>query len=183
MKRIITAALIAALLLGLAIPVAVNAANGSITRNKSAVELYVGEKYQITAKNGDGAVWSSSDPSVVLVDSEGNLFGASVGSATVKAEKDGETAECTVYVVEKEYGFDDNIMISIFWPPTPEYNTDEQYKYMADAGITWVMGAGDNPGTKAVQTKMLELCYKYGIHMTVGDNRLGGNLPNMNDKK
>ena len=183
MKRIITAALITALLLGLAITVAVNAANGSITMNKSAVELYVGERYQISAKNGDGAVWSSSDPSVVLVDSEGNLFGASVGTATVKAEKDGETAECTVYVVEKEYSFDDNIMISIFWPPTQGYITDEQYKYMADAGITYVMGSGDNLGAKDVQLQMLELCYKYGIHMTVGDNRLGGNLPNMNEKR
>ena len=176
--------IITALLLGLAAPVAVYAgSNGSITMNKNAIELYIGEKYQITVKNGDGAVWSSSDPSVVLVDNEGNLFGASAGIATVKAEKDGNTAECTVYVVEKEYSFDDNIMISIFWPPTQGYVNDEQYKYMADAGITYVMGAGDNIGSKSVQLKMLELCYKYGIHMTVGDDRLGGNLPNMTEKR
>ena len=33
--------------------------------------------------------------------------------------------------------FDENIMLSVFWPPTPAYINDEQYRLMADAGINW----------------------------------------------
>lgn len=84
---------------------------------------------------------------------------------------------------KKAYSFDDNIMISIFWPPTQGYINDTQYKYMADAGITWVMGSGDNLGAKDVQMKMLALCDKYGIGMTVGDSRLGSNLLNIKEDK
>lgn len=76
----------------------------------------------------------------------------------------------------EKFDFNKNILISIFWPPTPGYITDEQYKYMADAEIDWVLGAGDGTGTKANQMKMLELCSKYGIGMCVGDDRFGGNL-------
>ena len=87
-------------------------------------------------------------------------------------------------VMEKPaFDFNKNILISIFWPPTPEYINDEQYKYMADAEIDWVLGAGDGTGTKANQMKMLELCDKYGIGMCVGDDRFGGNLLNMSDSR
>ena len=42
--------------------------------------------------------------------------------------------------------FDENIMLSVFWPPTPAYINDEQYRLMADAGINWVLGAGEETG-------------------------------------
>lgn len=48
------------------------------------------------------------------------------------------------------YAFDDNIMISVYWPPTADYINETQYKYLADAGITWVMGAGDDDGADAI---------------------------------
>lgn len=81
------------------------------------------------------------------------------------------------------FDFNKNILISIFWPPTSEYINDEQYKYMADAEIDWVLGTGDGIGSKEDQLKMLELCSKYGIGMCVGDNRFGNRLLNYKPDK
>ncbi len=151
---------------------------------RAALELYVGEtdKLVLSGTGKDDASFSSSDDKVVTVDKEGGVKGIAPGTAEITAKYGGSTAVCKVYVVEKEYSFDDEIMISVFWPPTQGYINDEQYKYMADAGITYVMGSGDNLGAKEVQLQMLELCYKYGIRMTVGDGRLGGSLLNMSEK-
>lgn len=85
------------------------------------------------------------------------------------------------HVMNDGFSFDDNILISIFWPPTQEYLNDEQWQYMKDAEIDWIMSSGDNLGSEDVQMKMLDLCNKYGIHMTVADNRLGINLLDMNE--
>ncbi|MBO4869873.1 MAG: discoidin domain-containing protein [Clostridia bacterium] len=182
--RIAVSALLALLfVLSSVMPAAASGSTVTLKLNKTALELVVGETYPLTVSGADGLRWSSSDEGVVKVDADGNLTGVSAGVATVKVENDGGSAEATVYVVEKEYGFDDNIMISIFWPPTQKYITEEQYQYMEDAGITWIMGSGDNLGNKNVQLKMLQLAYKHGIHMTVGDGRLGGNLPSMTAKQ
>ncbi|MBO4325643.1 MAG: discoidin domain-containing protein [Clostridia bacterium] len=158
-------------------------ASGTLTMTRNALELFIGETDTLTLKkSSENVSWTTSDSSIVTVDKDGNVKGIAVGQAEITAS-DGETsAVCKVFVVEKEYSFDDDIMISIFWPPTSQYINDEQYKYMADAGITYVMGSGDNLGSKEDQLKMLELCYKYGIRMTVGDSRLGGNLLNMSEK-
>ena len=86
-------------------------------------------------------------------------------------------------VSKQPFDFNKNILISIFWPPTTDYITDEQYKYMADAEIDWVLGTGDGIGSKKKQLKMLELCSKYGIGMCVGDDRFGGNLLGMSESR
>ena len=158
-------------------------ASSSLSMVREALELYIGEEDTLTIKGGGETVsWESSDSGVVTVDNKGNVKGIAAGTAEITAKSGEGTCVCKVFVVEKEYSFDDDIMISVFWPPTQEYINDEQYKYMADAGITYVMGSGDNLGAKDVQLKMLELCYKYGIRMTVGDDRLGSRLLNMNEK-
>ncbi len=80
------------------------------------------------------------------------------------------------------FDFDENICLSIFWPPTPEYITDEQYQLITDAGINWVMGAGEETlATAENQKKMLELCEKYGLGMTVQDGKFGDNLLNKSE--
>ncbi len=81
------------------------------------------------------------------------------------------------------YDFDDNICLSVFWPPTSDYINDEQYRLMAEAGINWVMGGGDNLGAEATQKKMLELCEKYGIGMTVAADSFGANLLGKTEKQ
>ena len=162
----------------------VSASGGSPSLVRSALELVIGEEDTLTLKNDPGGVsWTSSDTGVVSVDNGGKVKGIATGTAEITAAWDGGSEVCKVFVVEKEFSFDDNILISIFWPPTHDYINDEQYKYMADAEIDWVMGSGDNMGSKEDQLKMLELCYKYGIHMTVGDSRFGGNLLSMSDKQ
>ncbi|MBP5766862.1 MAG: discoidin domain-containing protein [Clostridia bacterium] len=184
--KAVTAALLTAAVLLAAVPLtvlfgSVGAKAAALSMVREALELYVGEedKLELKGEGSANATWKSSDESVVTVDKDGAVKGLKVGTAEITATSGAAEAVCKVYVVEKEYSFDDDIMISIFWPPTSDYINDEQYKYMADAGITWVMGAGDNLGSKKDQKKMLELCYKYGIHMTVGDSRLGGNLTSM----
>jgi hypothetical protein len=106
------------------------------------------------------------------------LLAFTAGAVLPAAASDGGTD-----VAKEKFDFNKNILISIFWPPTKDYITDEQYKYMADAEIDWVLGAGDGIGSKTSQMKMLELCSKYGIGMCVGDDRFGGNLLNMSPTK
>ena len=159
-------------------------ARALLTLDRSALELFVGEADQITpvfkATNESFAVtYKSADTSVATVDANGKITAKKLGKTTVTATCAAldQTATCTVEVVEDKYTYDENIMISIFWPPTPAYITDEQYKLIADAGVNWVLGAGEETlSTVENQAKMLELCAKYGIGMTVSDGYFGGSL-------
>ncbi len=152
--------------------------------NRTSIELYVNETDTLTpvfaGVEGTPAVtYKSADSSIVAVDANGKLTAKKLGKTTVTATVASLnlSAACTVEVVEVKHDFNENIMISIFWPPTPEYITDEQYKLMADAGINWVMGAGEETlATPENQAKMLELCAKYGMGMTINDGNFGDNL-------
>ena len=82
------------------------------------------------------------------------------------------------------YDYDENIIISVFYPPTLEFTTDEQYRLMADAGIDWVLGTGDpSINNPTAQKKMLELCEKYGMAMTVSDGNFGDHLQNKSEEQ
>ena len=156
--------------------------------NKHAIELIPGESAQLEMllsgfASAPSVTWKSDNASVATVDQNGKVSAKAKGEAIITAKAGNVAETCRVQVVEKKDRFDDNIMISIFWPPTKQYVNDEQYKLMADAGITYVMGAGDALGEKHVQEKMLELCAKYGMMMTVGDDRLGGNLLRMSEEE
>ncbi len=71
----------------------------------------------------------------------------------------------------------DNILLSVYWPPTKDHVNDEQYKYLADAGINHILGAGEETlHTPEIQNRMLELCEKYGMGMTVHDGSFGPEL-------
>ncbi len=174
------ATLILACMLGggatvVALPVgAADEARLSILR--PALELSLGETDTlvptVTGKaNGYTVTFESSDPAVVAVDEKGNLTAKKIGHATITVTLAGtnQAVNCSVTVIEKEHSFDDQIMITIFWPPTAAYINDEQFKLMADAGITQVMGAGPDQGSVEVQGKMLELCAKYGMGLTIED--------------
>ncbi len=125
-------------------------------------------------------VWTSSDPRVVTVDANGNLKAVAVGECTITVTDSvsGLSDTCRIFVVkERKNVFEDNIVISTFWPPIdPGYVVEEQYKLMADAGITYVMGAGENVGEKEDQLNMLSWCYKYGMQMMLGDDRMGPSM-------
>lgn len=152
--------------------------------NKHALKLTVGESAQLSMLLSGFAqtpsiAWKSDHTDVATVDANGMITAKGKGTATISATVGNVCETCTVQVVDEKSGFAENIMISIFWPPTKEYINDAQYKLMADAGITYVMGSGDALGAKETQEKMLALCDKYGMMMTVGDDRLGNNLLNM----
>lgn len=161
----------------------------SMSLPRTSIELLVGETDQLlpsfSGTNTPLAVtYRSDDSSIVSVAANGTLTAKKLGKTTVSVTctATGETASCTVAVVEKKYDFDENIMLSIFWPPTKDFITDEQYKLLADAGITWVMGAGEETlATVENQQKMLELCAKYGMGMTVSDGNFGGSLLNKSE--
>ena len=154
----------------------------SIRLDRFALELSVGETDTISpyvfGQTGTHSFsFESSDPSVVSVDASGNVVAHKLGSATITVTSGELSKECPVSVVETSFDFDRNILLSVFWPPTIEYVNDEQYKLMADAGINWVMGGGDpSISNPTIQTKMLELCAKYGIGMNVSDGNFGSRL-------
>ncbi len=159
-------------------------AKASLKLNRAAIELLVGETDTLApvfaGEDGKPAVtFKSADASVATVDANGKVTAKKLGKTTITATcaSINQSATCTVEVVEIKHDFNDNIMISIFWPPTPDYITDEQYKLMADAGINWVMGAGEETlATPENQAKMLELCAKYGMGMTINDGNFGDNV-------
>ena len=156
----------------------------ALTLDRTALELFKGETDKISpvfkgTKDTYDVTYKSSDTSVATVSADGTITAKKLGktTVTVTCAALGQTATCTVEVVDKKYSFDDNIMISIFWPPTPDYITDEQYKLLADAGVNWVMGAGEETlATVENQAKMLELCAKYGLGMTISDGSFGRSL-------
>ncbi len=160
-------------------------AEAAMSTQRKAYELLVGDTDIITptfigvGNDTPAVTYQSKDTSVATVDANGKITAKKLGKTaiTVSCASLGMTTEVSVSVVEKKFDFDDNILISIFWPPTPEYITDEQYKLIADAGVNWVLGAGEETlATPENQAKMLELCAKYGIGMTVSDGSFGRNL-------
>ncbi len=171
-------AMLLALLLGLGTvpPIPATAAEkGRMSLKRPALELSLGEEDQIIPVfehvSGTPAVtFRSADPSVVTVDQEGRLVAKKVGKTTitVSCASTGDTIELSVKVMEKEHSWDDKIMITTFWPPNPvEMVNDEQYKLLADAGITQVLGAGANMDGVETTEKMLAMCDKYGMGLTM----------------
>lgn len=159
-----------------------------IAMDRPALELLPGETDTLSVIDGNGvsipAFWSTTNKQVVTVSQNGEVTAVGVGEAMIIADvKGGESAVCNVFVVEKRKNvFEENITISTFWPPVgPDYITEEQYRWMAEAGITYVMGAGSNVGDKEDQMKMLSWCYKYGMQMMVGDIRMGPNMAKMSE--
>ncbi len=158
-----------------------------VSLDRPALELVCGETDKLSVKLNNTAAdpaaydWSSSDTSVVTVGADGTVTAAAAGSADITVSLKGQSEAstvCHIYVVtERRDIFNENVIISMFWPPIgPDYIVEEQYKLLADAGINYVMGAGENVDATADQLKMLEWCYKYGMRMTVGDGRLGPDL-------
>lgn len=157
--------------------------------DRAALELLVGETDTLVptfigVSDKPTITFESDNTAVATVDKNGKITAKALGSANIKVTCSAYnlTQSCKINVVEKKFDFDDNILLSIFWPPTPDYINDEQYQLIADAGINWVLGAGEETlATPEIQQKMLELCAKYGIGMTVSDGNFGKNLLGKSD--
>ncbi len=81
----------------------------SISLNQSSLTLQKGESFQLraaaTPKDASGKFrWSSGDPTVVTVDSKGNLSAVGVGKARIAAQAtdgSGKSERVTVYVTDR----------------------------------------------------------------------------------
>lgn len=71
--------------------------------------------------------------------------------------------------------FKDEIVISAFWPPMLDFVNDTQFQYMKDAHID-LMEYGNDPIFNDPDSvkKMLKLCEKYNIYVTLYDNAANG---------
>ncbi len=170
-------------------------AAGSLPMSKSALELEVGESDLLEAE-GSGMTWWSDDESVATVTTGGVVKGVRAGETTIHAQSDDGEGSVRVIVVEKKKSFDDNILISVFWPPTAEYMNggegderwDEQFSLMSEAGIDYLCNVtgrdrqqnasaalvGEN--SKETNLKMAEYAYRYGMRVSVADTRFGTNF-------
>jgi len=77
----------------------------SVSLDKASIDLTVGDSRQLTATTtpaGAQVTWTSSDDSIVTVDSTGKVNGTKAGSCIITAAtEDGLTATCTVNVLKK----------------------------------------------------------------------------------
>lgn len=194
-KRCLIVALAAIMLLLNALTCVASAVEASIEgitmkMVRPSIELFVGEidKLTVAFEGTDDTFnvsFASTDPSVVAVQEDGTVTARKLGETTVTATSAvlGQSVTCRVEVVEKKYSFDDNIMLSVFWPTEPELVGDEQWQLMADAGINWVGPGVETLCTPEIQARMLELCHKYGMGMDVTDSAFGGALTSKTDEE
>lgn len=70
----------------------------------------------------------------------------------------------------KGYG-DGDIVISVFWPPSKGFTTEEQYDYLVEAGID-LLEWGSDPTLftdEHTLSEALRLCNEKGIKITICD--------------
>ncbi len=78
----------------------------SITLSESSLSVGYKSKVKMNATltpaevYNNKIIWTSSDPSVATVDSEGTVTGVSLGMATITAESNNKTATCDITVVK-----------------------------------------------------------------------------------
>ena len=71
---------------------------------RESLNLYIGQSYQLSMKNGvTGVSYTSSDPAIVAVNRDGMVSAASAGSSVITAkDDDGNEAHCSVNVLRGE---------------------------------------------------------------------------------
>jgi uncharacterized repeat protein (TIGR02543 family) len=141
--------------------------NTTVTLNPTTLEVEVDETKTVTATTnpvGKSLTWSSSDPTTATVDSNGNVTGEKVGSATITAKPIlGEAKTCTVTVVAatKNYSVvEDQTLVHYlprlvganhFGSDLGTTNADGSYTFDGTAGGFWNGGGAqyDFPIPKA----------------------------------
>lgn len=173
--------------------------------DRTSVRLRPGQTASVTAEakvGGEDAAlqWSTDDEAVATVDENGLITAVAVGTTLIHArvaaegmsEEMQEELHKTVEVVvtDSTFRYDDNILISAFWPPTLEYmgeddaRWDEQYELLQKAGINLINNVtGNDLNAKETNLKMLDYADKYGMVVSVADNRFGANLKNLSAAK
>lgn len=125
-------------------------------------------------------VVSTSDESVATVDTDGTITAVAPGKATITLSMDETEMTVPVEVSEDIPQIGSDFLISLFWPPTKDYVNEEQYGYLADAGINLVQSThtGDLVD-RDTNMEMARLSAENGIFVSVADKQSGGNIPTM----
>lgn len=167
--------------------------------NKPALNLPVGESEQLSAflaENGvamnfpmmSAVTFESDNEQVATVDGNGNVLAIAKGTANISVASGEYSATVKVDVVERKEAFDDNILVTIFFPPTKRYLGDddakwtEQYDLLANAGIDYVNnvnGGAWDLVSKEDNLRMAAECYSRGMRVSVADSRMGPNFRNL----
>lgn len=156
-------------------------ANGEAVLNKTDLCLEIGEKDTVKIVGGNTPELTSNDPAVAKIE-DGNIVAVSVGKTTVNATLDGESAgTVNVEVVEHKKRVDDNICVSVFYPPRFDildyYDEEEwkrQFRYMQDAEIDLLNSTVGYSLT--TNLKYAAYSYAYDMLFSVCTNDFGRNL-------
>lgn len=111
---------------------------------------------------------SSSDEAVATVDGEGAITAVGVGTATVTLGTGAQAISVPVEVSDDVERIGDDLAITVFWPPLPEYVNDEQYDYLAEAGIDLVQ-ASQLTASPEINLEMARLAHERGMQTIVQD--------------
>ena len=95
--RLLCLLLVAALLLGIALPVAAD----TLTLNKVQTSIYVGKTLRLYPTSGTATNWKSSKTSIATVDQSGLVTGIKKGTCTISCRVNGKKLTCTMNVRKK----------------------------------------------------------------------------------
>lgn len=135
-----------------------------VTPNKDTLWLKPGESDTLTAtvkglpaEETPSLTFTSSDPSVVTVDTQGKVTAKGEGEAIITLRETSYSGEavCRV-IVEKEKNQVDNILITVPIWGNDRAITEEQFLWLRDADIDAVMAVGHD-NTVAKSERMLDI--------------------------
>ncbi|URZ00521.1 Ig-like domain-containing protein [Clostridium felsineum] len=118
----------------------------TISLNKTTDLIAVGGEDNLSATVspvGVGVTWTSSDPSIATVDSNGKILGVKAGQAKITATAaDGKTAECSVTVKSEQV----KLTVYMGYGVAKEYDLSEDE---VNDFINWYNARANNQTTKA----------------------------------
>lgn len=121
---------------------------------------------------------SSTDPAVATIDANGVITATGVGTATVTLATEATSLTVPVEVSDDIERIGDKFSVTVFWPPTADYVTAEQYDNLAAAGIDVIQNAQGRTAAREVNHEMARLAHERGMQIIVQDDRAGA-IPTM----
>ncbi|UFU03650.1 discoidin domain-containing protein [Ruania suaedae] len=125
---------------------------------------------------------SSSAPEVATVAADGTITAVAPGEATITLTTGETTLSVPVEVAENVERIGDDFAITVFWAPLPEYVNDEQYDYLADAGID-IVQASQLTATREVNLEMARLSHERGMQTIVQDQAATGSFTTWSEQE
>ncbi|UFU06984.1 discoidin domain-containing protein [Ruania halotolerans] len=125
---------------------------------------------------------SSSAPEVATVAADGTITAVAPGQATITLVAGEATLTVPVEVAADVERIGDDFAITVFWAPLPEYVNDEQYDYLAEAGID-IVQASQLTATREVNLEMARLSHERGMQTIVQDQAATGSFTTWSEQE